>query len=87
MLTAKELRKLDKESRLVIGQNSVIKALKKVVLKKVLIAKNCPEIIKDRIIYYSKISSVSIEKLSWNNEELGSACKKPFTVNVVGIKK
>lgn len=86
MVTADEVRKLNKESRLVIGQNSVIRSLKKGVLERVLVAKNCPEIIKERVKYYSKLLGITIEELRWNNEELGSACKKPFTVNIVGIK-
>jgi len=86
-LTPKELRSLDKQGLLVIGTNTVLKGLKTSKLSKVLIAKNCPEIVKNRVLQYAKLQEVEVIELEWDNEALGSACRKPFTINVVGVKK
>ena len=73
--------------RLVLGTNLTIKQLKRGSIVKVFLSKNCPESVKRDFDHYSKIAGVSVENLTIPNSDLGTACKKPFSVSVVGLLK
>jgi len=47
--------------------------------KLVLIAKNCPEDIREDVMYYSKLSKIPVYTYQGSSVELGSVCGKPFT--------
>lgn len=78
---ADELTKALNEKNLVIGADKAIKNLKKGKSKKVLIANNCPEKIKQEIIKYK--DKAEIIQLEINSEELNVRCKKPFNIAVL----
>jgi len=75
------------EGRLIIGRNSVMKALRKSEVSKVFLASNCPEGVEDDFKHYASLTGASLEKLDLSNEELGVACKKPFPILVLALKK
>jgi len=82
-----ELKKGLKEGKLIIGTKRTIKSVRKDEVSKVFLANNCPEMIKEDILHYCKITDIPVETLSFDCGELGNVCKKPFYVSVVGISK
>ncbi len=70
-----------KKGKIVIGTEVTLKALKNGKAKSVFLAKNCPEDLRKQIKKYCDISGVELNELDQTNEELGSTCKKPFSIN------
>ena len=86
-MDAETLRKTLRSEKAVIGTAVTLKMLKKEELAKIYIAHNCPENTKSDIMHYSKIANIEVEELGVLNNELGTICKKPFSVSVVGLMK
>ena len=82
-----EIRKLMSEGKVTLGSKVVIKKLKNGLIEKVFLSKNCKEDLKQDIEKFAKLSSVEIINVEMTNEELGTFCKKPFHVSVVGVLK
>jgi len=78
---ADELAKALKEKTLTIGADRTIKNLEKGKVKKVFIAKNCPNKIKDEIMKHK--DKIEVVELDINNEELNVVLKKPFNISVL----
>ncbi|MBW2963218.1 ribosomal L7Ae/L30e/S12e/Gadd45 family protein [Candidatus Woesearchaeota archaeon] len=80
------LKKSLNEGKVVIGTQQVVKLLKQGKLKRIYLSSNCPaEVIAD-LEHYSKLAKTEIVKLSQSNEELGTFCKKPFSISVLGVR-
>lgn len=73
---------MKKQSTEIIGTREVIKAIKNGVVKKVLIASNCPEFIIKQ--FENMKSGVVIEKFAGDQSQLGTKVGKPFPIAVVG---
>jgi large subunit ribosomal protein L30e len=86
MTTIDEIKKLLKSESLIIGTKQTIKELKASGLKKVFLANNCPEQVKEDIKHYSELSKTEVVYLDIPNDELGDVCKKPFFISVLGVK-
>ena len=69
-----------------LGSDKSVQSLKLGKGKLVIIAKNCPEELRDDIMNYSKLSEVPIYTYEGSSVELGSVCGKPFTVATLIIK-
>ncbi len=82
-----EIRNTLEKGKGVIGAKVVIKKLNTKLISKIFIAKNCKEDIKNDIKKLAKISEVEIVNLDIGNEELGTVCRKPFHISVVGVLK
>lgn len=82
-----EIRKLLSEGKTILGSKVVIKKLKKGLIEKIFLSKNCKEDLKQDIEKLAKLSSIEIINVDMTNEELGTFCKKPFHVSVVGVIK
>jgi large subunit ribosomal protein L30e len=82
-----EIKKLLGNEKLILGLKRTIKNLKKSNVRKVILAKDCPDYFKDDIEYYGKFSNVEIEIANMPCDELGTVCKRPFPVTVIGILK
>ena len=80
-MTLKNLREALKEGRLIVGTERTVKALKNGNVKEVFVAKNCSDLVKNELKNLAEISKVIYTELDITNEELGSACKKPFSIN------
>ena len=78
---------LNEPEKLVIGSKRTVKYLKIGKVRKVFLAKNAPDNIKDDIIYYAKLSGTEVSELAVTNEELGAILGKPFNVAVVSLIK
>ena len=48
---------------------------------------NCPDEVKESIKRYAGLSKAEIEELDMPNDELGIACKKPFSISIAGVVK
>jgi large subunit ribosomal protein L30e len=69
-----------------LGSDKSIQTLKLGKGKLVIIAQNCPEEIREDIMYYSKLSDIPVYTYEGSSVELGSVCGKPFTVATLIIK-
>lgn len=76
------LKKAIKEKKLIIGTERTISALKRGEAKEVFVSKNCPELLRKEIKNYAEISNISVNELKESNEEMGTICKKPFSINL-----
>ncbi len=82
-----EIKKALKEDKAVVGTDRVIKNLKLGNVSKVFLTSNVPEEVKSDIGYYSGLSKSEVVGLDIPNDELGTVCKKPFSISVLGILK
>lgn len=82
-----DIKKTVKEGKAVIGTDLVIKSLKLAKLSKVFLTLNVPADVKEDIEHYSKLSNVEVISLQVPNDELGTLCKKPFSISVLGFLK
>jgi large subunit ribosomal protein L30e len=71
--------------KLIIGTDRSIKNLKNGKLKKVFVASNTKSDILADIEHYSKTLGTEFVKLDVKNDELGTLCKKPFSISVIGL--
>jgi len=81
----KDIKKLLKENKLVMGTDETVKGLKLGKIATVYMTANCPENLKADIEHYTKIGGVEIIDLTMTNEELGDLCKRPHFISVMGV--
>ena len=79
----KELTKVIREGKFIIGANEAIKNLRQGKVEKLFVAKNCEKGIKEDLIKYAKLNEVPIFELDVPNTELGILCKKQYSASVV----
>jgi len=82
-----EIRNILDKGKLIIGTEVVMKKLKNSQLNKVFLAKNCPTNIKEDIKKITQMLSIEIVELDIENDELGTYCRKPFHISVIGELK
>ena len=83
----KEIKKLLESEKLIIGKDKTMKSLKKGDLAKVFLASNLDAESLEDVERYAELSKVEVEKLSYPNDELGTFCKKPFSISMMGLLK
>lgn len=82
-MSTTELKKALKND-VIFGTDRVIKRLKLGKLKKVFLAKNCKEDVKEDVLYYAKLAKIDVIELKIPNDEVGMICRKPFSISVLG---
>ncbi|MAE13270.1 hypothetical protein CMO92_01785 [Candidatus Woesearchaeota archaeon] len=82
-----EIKKLIGSDKLLLGKEEVMKALRASKLLKIFIAKNCDETLKADLDHYISLSDTELIHLEITNDELGTLCKKPFCVAILGLLK
>jgi ribosomal protein L30E len=82
-----EIKKVLTSKKLVLGKDEVLKNIRKGLMSKVFIASNCPEMLLNDLQKYSKMSGFELLETKVPNDELGSVCKKPFSIVVLGLLK
>ena len=80
-----EIRQMLKDGHLVIGTRMTMKLLRQNNVKKVYLASNAPAALREDVDHYSKIAGVAVTHVKMNNEELGTLCKKPFSISLIGV--
>ncbi len=82
-----EIKKLLGSDKLIIGKDRTMKHLKKGELVNVFVASNLDSQALSDIEYYAKLNETEIIALKQSNDELGTYCKKPFSIAVMGLLK
>jgi ribosomal protein L30E len=78
------IKKSTEEGKIVLGIKEVTAGIRKDEFLTVYLASNCPQEAEKDI---KNIFSGEIIRLEQPNDELGTICKKPFSISVLGIKK
>lgn len=82
-----EVRKAVGTKKFVIGEERAVKALKSGKAAKVFFTQNCADSAKESIRRYAAEAGVPAEELPVQNDELGTICKKMFSISVVSLLK
>ena len=82
-----DIKKLVRDKKLVIGKNVVLRAVRAGKAKRVFMADNCPDELKEDLIHFRNISVFELVQLNVPNSELAVICKKPFFISVVMEQK
>lgn len=80
-----EIRKLLGTEKLIIGSERVLKALRNGGVARVIIASNVPEEFKLQLNAYQQAAGFELQQLEVTNDELGTICKKPFSIAALAI--
>ncbi|MFB6167125.1 MAG: ribosomal L7Ae/L30e/S12e/Gadd45 family protein [Candidatus Nanohaloarchaea archaeon] len=78
-----EIQEAAESDDLVIGTDETLKSSD---LEKIVVASNTPRRIREEILEFADDEDVEVEDSDMDNRQLGSACMKPFSAAVVGIK-
>jgi len=82
-----EIRKLLGSEKLIIGTDRVLKSVKKGEAAKVILASNAPAELKTELLRYQTIAKTfEIESSDLTNDELGTLCKKPFSIAAIAVR-
>lgn len=81
------IRKLVNSKQALIGSEQTLDMARKGRLSKVFIASNCPDSTRKDLERYRKLSDFKLSLLDITNEELGTICKKPFSISVISVPK
>lgn len=84
---AANIRKIIESKKAVVGTNEVISALRAGTLTSVYLASNCPAGVRSDVDRLAKLSGAATETLELPNDELGTLCRKPFAIAVLGVRK
>lgn len=82
-----EIKNALKDEKAIIGTDKTIKNLKLGKLSKVFIASNTAKEVAETIKKYAKLSNTEFIKLRIPNDELGTICKKQFSISVLSVIK
>jgi large subunit ribosomal protein L30e len=82
-----EISKNLQSKKLVIGTDRTIKSLKLGKLKKVFASANVPADLMADLEHYTNIAKTELVKLDVPSDDLGTLCKKPFSISVLGLLK
>lgn len=82
-----EIKKLLGSDKLIIGKDRVMKHLKKGELVKVFVASNINADTLSDLEHYVSINGTELVRLDQTNDDLGTFCKKPFSIAVMGLLK
>jgi large subunit ribosomal protein L30e len=80
-----EIKKLLGTPKLIIGTDRVLKAVRKGGVTKVLLASNAPSHLRTGLAEYQKLAGFALEETGMTNDELGTICKKPFSIAALAI--
>lgn len=83
----KDIKELLGTEKLLLGTERTMKALRNGTLQKIFLTSNVDADVKEDIEYYKSVSGVEVEELKETNEELGTICRKSFSISVIGILK
>ncbi|OYT34089.1 MAG: hypothetical protein B6U87_02595 [Candidatus Aenigmarchaeota archaeon ex4484_52] len=82
----KIIKKAITEKKIIFGTKQILKRIKTGQISNVYYCNQCQENIIDELKYYYDFANFKLEKINISNSELGTICKKPFFISIVGIK-
>ena len=80
-----EIKKLLDEKKVLLGAETTVKRLREGKIKKVFLSSNCSPAAREEIEKLCKLGNVECVDLKQNNEEIGSMCRKPFSISIIGV--
>jgi len=81
----REIKNLIRTGRYYIGSRKSLKALKRGEAKLVIIAENAPPAIRERAIYYAKLSGARVVMFKGSSVDLGLTAGKPFPISMIAV--
>lgn len=87
MSSIDDIKKAIESDKAVVGTQRVLKGLKLGNIASVYMTTNVPKDVLEDIKHYSELSNTEVIELDVPNDELGTLCKKPFSISVLGIAK
>ncbi|HLD05821.1 MAG TPA: ribosomal L7Ae/L30e/S12e/Gadd45 family protein [Candidatus Nanoarchaeia archaeon] len=79
-----DFNQLINSGKAIIGTERTLKELKLGKLAKVYVTNNCPPDLKENVQRQAMLAKTEIEQLEIPNQELGTLCKKPFSISLLG---
>jgi large subunit ribosomal protein L30e len=80
-----ELTGVMKTGKVVLGSKRVVKTLLTGNLKLIILSSNCPDDVREELMYYIRLSKTPYDIITDDSIELGSICGKPFPISTIGI--
>ena len=78
-----EIKKYIKSDKLIFGTDETLKSLRKGTLDKVFLAAKTKQSTSEDFNHYAKLAKVEVIQLDLPNDELGTFCKKPYSISVI----
>ncbi len=85
-VVAGDIGELRKAENLVYGSEETLKMVRKGQIRAVFIASNCNLAVKNDLERLCNLNNLKCVVLSQPSDEVGTICRKPFPISVVGIK-
>lgn len=82
-----DIRKLLGSEKLILGSDRVLKAARAGTAATVILASNAPQAVRDELDHYKQLSDFAIEEAGIPNDELGTRCKRQFSVAALAVLK
>jgi len=82
-MSIEKVRKALTQGKMIFGTKQTIKNIKRGKVKKVFLARNCPNATKEDIEQYKKLTNIEVIQLNEPSDELMLICKKNFPVTVL----
>lgn len=79
------IKKNIKTDKLTLGKDTTQKNLINAKLSKVFVAKNLDDKSLEDLKYYSNLTSTDLVILDMDNDDLGTYCKRPYSISVIGL--
>ncbi len=79
------IRKAVDTGKVVLGERETISAVISKKAKLVVVAENCPESFREKLTTLSNHSNLPVYEFEGTSISLGSVCKKPFLVSMLGV--
>jgi len=76
-----------KTGKVAIGTNKSLKLAKTGKAKLLILAKNCPSTIYERMKFYANLANIPLYVYSGSNKSLGAACGKSFGIFSLAVEK
>jgi large subunit ribosomal protein L30e len=75
-----------KTGKVLLGANNTLKTAKVGKAKLMIVAANCPKVVRGDIEYYCRLSNIPIIIYNGTSIDLGVACGKPFMVSALTVR-
>ncbi len=77
----RELKVALKTGNVIFGSKEVLKLISLGKGKLVIVASNCPELVREQIEYYARLSNIPVYHASHTNMEIGEICQRRHSIS------
>lgn len=81
----REIRQAVDTGKVILGTDKSMEALKLGQAKLIILASNCPRVVRTDIEHYARLANIPIYVYQGDSAELGLACGKPFLISVAAV--